>query len=451
MENPEIPKRDIAERVGVLTGCCRATVERLRKEFDNGPPVTPGKKRPHQVGKRTRMVKYDDFQKTNIRRKVHSLLRQNIPPTVKKVNEMINEDPDLPNINMTTTWRLMLDLGFKFEKRQRRSILIERDDIILWRRKYLSEIKKFREEGKKIFYLDETWCNAGHTTKKAWTPSYIKSAKQAHMNGETTGLKNIPGKGGRHIVVHIGSEEGFLKDPINPSGTDDARWVFRAKKTNKIDGATHHDEMNGAAFEAWFSGVLHLLPPDSVIVMDNASYHSETLRKLPNMSWKKIAIQEWLRKNGVCIEPKDVKAELLARIPDHLKSEAKIFKMDKLAEDCGHTVLRLPPYHCDLNPIELVWAKVKNEVASTNVDYTLSSVEVLLHNALNEVSPDFWKKCVSHVKKVEDSMWELDNICDEVQDRIIITNAGFDEDTEDEDFYSEGESNASDDELAAPL
>lgn len=67
-ENPDMSKRNIAERVGVLTGCGRATVERLRKEFDEGPPVTPGKKRPYQVGKRTRMKKLTDFQKNGIRR-----------------------------------------------------------------------------------------------------------------------------------------------------------------------------------------------------------------------------------------------------------------------------------------------------------------------------------------------------------------------------------------------
>ncbi|CAK1585278.1 unnamed protein product [Parnassius mnemosyne] len=30
-----------------------------------------------------------------------------------------------------------------------------------------------------------------------------------------------------------------------------------------------------------------------------------------------------------------------------------------MAAECGVTVLRLPPYHCELNPIELIWAQAK--------------------------------------------------------------------------------------------
>lgn len=219
-----------------------------------------------------------------------------------------------------------------------------------------------------------------------------------------------------------------------------------------MSNATHHDEMNAAAFEEWFSGIMHLLPPDSVIVMDNASYHSETLKKLPNMSWNKLKIQQWLTENGVEYNQKDVKAELLDRIPAHFKMEAKTYKVDKIAEEHGHTVLRLPPYHCDLNPIELVWAQVKNAVAMTNTDYNMSSVEEDLHKAINNVTAENWKKCVEHVKKIEAYMWDLDGISDEVQDRIVVMDAGNSDDTEEEswssDEVSDGESN---DELAVPL
>jgi transposase len=266
------------------------------------------------------------------------------------------------------------------------------------------------------------------------------------LNGETTGLRDLPGRGGRLIIVHVGSEEGFLKDPTNPSGSSDARWVFRAKKTAKIENANHHDEMNSKAFNDWFEGVLHMLPPDSVIVMDNASYHCETLLKVPTMSWKKKEIQDWLTQNGVFFEPESVKAELLRRIPAHLRLAARQYKVDKLAEDCGHTVLRLPPYHCELNPIELAWAMVKNDVARNNTDYSLKSVEMLLEQALDRITADNWSAFVSHVKKVEDYMWELDAISDDVQDRIIINL-----EEESEDSSENSDCDYSDDELATPL
>ena len=36
------------------------------------------------------------------------------------------------------------------------------------------------------------------------------------------------------------------------------------------------------------------------------------------------------------------------------KRNPKYYVIDQLATKYGHEVLRLPPYHCDLNPIELV-------------------------------------------------------------------------------------------------
>ena len=36
--------------------------------------------------------------------------------------------------------------------------------------------------------------------------------------------------------------------------------------------------------------------------------------------------------------------------------------IDNIAKKYGHEVIRLPPYHCDLNAIELIWADEKNYV-----------------------------------------------------------------------------------------
>ena len=40
-------------------------------------------------------------------------------------------------------------------------------------------------------------------------------------------------------------------------------------------------------------------------------------------------------------------------------------------------VLRLPPYHCELNAIELIWADKKNFVARENKEMTIEHVETL--------------------------------------------------------------------------
>ena len=107
---------------------------------------------------------------------------------------------------------------------------------MVWRHDtmYLRDIRKFRNEGRPIFFLDETWCNAGSTTTtpKAWSDTTVKCKKQAFMEGVTTGLCDPIGKGERLIIRHVGSERGFLE------GAD---MVFRTSG----DRADYHGDMNG--------------------------------------------------------------------------------------------------------------------------------------------------------------------------------------------------------------
>ncbi|KAG8229932.1 hypothetical protein J437_LFUL009189 [Ladona fulva] len=125
-----------------------------------------------------------------------------------------------------------------------KAILIERSDIIAMRHLYLRKIRKYCEEGRKIIYLDETWVNVVHTTSKPWHECNIKC------------------KGPRFIILSAGSDQGFVEN---------ARLVYLAKENT----GDYHDEIDSSRrFEEWFkSQLLPNIKEDSVVVMDNASYH----------------------------------------------------------------------------------------------------------------------------------------------------------------------------------
>lgn len=55
-----------------------------------------------------------------------------------------------------------------------------------------------------------------------------------------------------------------------------------------------------------------------------------------------------------------VKAELLEFVKQY--SGRKNFMVDSLAKNHGHTVLQLPLYYCELNPIELIWTNIKGYI-----------------------------------------------------------------------------------------
>lgn len=294
---------------------------------------------------------------------------------------------------------------FRYVKRNRKNLLIEKDEIIRWRRKYLTTIKQYRRDGRPIFYLDETWLNEGHTKEKVWVDASITTARQAFVQGLSTGLKNPSGKGRRLIILHIGSELGFVEEGL---------LLFEGRKT-----ADYHDEMNSAVFEEWFAKILLRLPNNAVIVMDNASYHSRRAERIPTSSWRKAAIQDWLHSKNIEFNADMLRAELLHLVYIH-KEKYNVHVTDEMAAAANKTVLRLPPYHCELNPIEMVWAQIKGEVASKNTTFKLPHVQALLMEAVANVTADTWKKCVDHVIKEESKMWDLDGLMDDILEPFII-------------------------------
>ena len=56
-----------------------------------------------------------------------------------------------------------------------------------------------------------------------------------------------------------------------------------------------------------------------------------------------------------------------------------------MAKAVGHEVVRLPPYHCELNPIELAWSQVKHYIKNNNKLFTLTAVKELTYGGIDLV------------------------------------------------------------------
>ena len=67
----------------------------------------------------------------------------------------------------------------------------------------------------------------------------------------------------------------------------------------------------------------------------------------------------------------------------------------------GHTGIRLPPYHTDLNPIEKIWGIVKTRVAAKNVTFKLRDVQQVAEQNFAVVTME-WAAVCRHVKAVEE-------------------------------------------------
>lgn len=93
----------------------------------------------------------DEFTKCGIRKLVHSFFSQNISPSLNMLLSAIKSDDSLKDVSRSTLHRLLKDIGYNYEAFDKKNVLLEREDIQKWRHSYLHKIKKYREQGKKLF------------------------------------------------------------------------------------------------------------------------------------------------------------------------------------------------------------------------------------------------------------------------------------------------------------
>ena len=162
-----------------------------------------------------------------------------------------------------------------------------------------------------------------------------------------------------------------------------------------------------------------------MIVLDNASYHTVKKERLPTTSWNKPKIADWLASKDIPLEHDMLKQEMLSLVK-RFKYMYDKNVVDEMAKEQGKVVLRLPPYQCELNPIELIWAQVKDYVARNNTTFNIKGVKCLLVEAVQSITSKQWHKCIKHViEKEEPRFWDVDNSMEEIAD--VVINRGSDD------------------------
>lgn len=377
------------------------TIERVIKEANTALASTgniqfssPRKKRV----KRSPVTDIPEYQLSDIRHIVHDFHKtEGCRVTVATLANKIRNELDWNGSNESV--RLILKkLGFRWRRTQNnRKVLIERSDIRSLRIAYLQKIKYFRKENRPIVYLDETYLHSGHTSSKNWTDETTK------------GLFANISKGPRLIIVHAGGATGFVPNAL---------LMFRSGTKS----GDYHADMNAANYGKWLEEkLIPNLPPHSVIVTDNAPYHNVQVDPAPTSTARKATMIQWLTDKNINFRPDMLKPELYAIIKRNKQHHIK-YKFDLLLQQHGHTALRLPPYHPDLNPIELIWATVKNNVARKNVTFKLQDAQQLAQQEFEKITAEDWHKRCQHVIHIEDKYIEMEPIIDhfeEVNELII--------------------------------
>lgn len=388
-------KYNVSKATSAATGVSESTVKRILAE--GKVKCKSGLNFSTPTGKKTerkKRIEVDDFTCGAVRRKVHEFyIVRKIVPTLNKLKKALRDDGVL-DCSKEFLRKLLRRLGFRWKKCQsRRKILIEKPDIAAWRGRFLQEMRKFRNDGRSIVYVDETYIHGTHCVSSCW------------QSDKELGVTEPIGKGQRLIIVHAGGEEGFVRNAL---------LIFRSKQKT----GDYHNDMNFDNFSKWVQQkLLPNLCEKCVIVLDNASYHNVQKNKKPNSASTKQQIQEWLQMNNMSFSSDLRKADLLLlakQVPT-----SKNFKIDEIIKLNGHEVIRLPPYHPDLNPIELVWGYVKGKVCE-DISSSLDDKKTLCEQQFSRYSVEQWKECCRHVKNIEKEYWNSDRLLDIEIDKVIV-------------------------------
>lgn len=399
----------------------RKMVVNVKQFFDNAKKTRDDLKRPaskltasaFKISESTVKVimaaynqKGDDglvFSKSEQRGRPSYAVESGIEPLVRQFIRKANREGEQVNIDIirnfmrdelhckvahTTLWRALQRWGFEFGAGIRSAQLKESERIIVLRRQYLRLKRANRDKNGKMIrpevYLDESYVNKNYSNDNTW---YFE--EDGIIIGKPTG------KGDRLIIVNAITQDGWVPN---------AKLVFKASKKT----GDYHSNMNWDNFLEWFrEKLVKNIPEDALIIMDNASYHNVLAEEaFPKKSHTAKRLQDWLSNNNIPWTKDMVKAELfelcsrLAPKPEYL--------IDSIARKYGHTILRTPPYHPELQPIETCWAITKRHIAQHN-DFTMESVWNLLDEGFKKVNAETCQKLIQKVRLQEDAYWEEDS------------------------------------------
>ena len=382
-----VSTKDSIGRISRSLDIGRRTVETILAEYNKNdqkliesPPKSRGKP----------PLKVSDSLISNIRSHIRSVNMQGEHISVRNLRSWILQEYNT-DIPVMTLWRTLGRIGFSYGKNKRRSTLKEQNYVISARRKYLrAKISNRNDNGslkRPEVYLDETYLNKNHSNDKTW-----------FLDEDGPWVNKPSGKGPRLIIVHAITEDGWV---------DGAELVFQAKKST----GDYHGQMNYDNFSRWFTNqLLPNIPDNSIIIMDNARYHNILADDtFPTPRSNKRELQEWLEKNRPDLQFHDDPSMLKTELYEICKKIAPSpeFKLDRLAEKHEHSILRTPPYHCELQPIESCWGIVKN-YCSYHCDFSMKGLSKQLRQGFSKVNKTNCRKIIEKVKKQEDLFWKED-------------------------------------------
>ncbi len=250
------------------------------------------------------------------------------------------------------------------------------------------------QEDTVLVYTDESYVNSSHSRTLTWYNPIIGNAVYKAKRGP------------RLIILHAMTKYGILvKRDANGVAITASANVDEVCLTSEfifetvVEDGDYHKSMNGEIYMKWLKN--RLLPSFAAVfpgkrmclVLDNASYHhvrgddyitpssmnkTQIFSKLMQFGISGITVkrtqldgsekertlrpQAWLGRGGEwCPTLEEMRGELRKYITAH--QELQQTEVYKLFKQHNHRLVYTPPYTPTCQPIEMMWAYIKNYVA----------------------------------------------------------------------------------------
>jgi len=259
-----------------------------------------------------------------------------------------------------------------------------------------------------LIVLDESYVHRYHTHEETWLRDDMK-------------FKNRTGGGQRLVIIgaivyiprHSGPDKGYI-DAMWVPGSFRIWEVLTDRKKREANEAAYagslddyHGNVKTKQFEDWFGEVCTTAQKefgDCDIIMDCASYHRRRVGETaPTAASTKAVLQKFLDTHGIDYPPGAKKK----RLHELVKANKHLHKQHFAVFDIAgrHHVEFTPQYLSRLQPIERVWAAIKNAIAREppSANMTELKKKVMLYKDIMVTQ----RVCLSALQQAWSYEWEL--------------------------------------------
>ena len=341
------------------------------------PPISGPSK------KRGRPLVFTDDDTDAIRQLVYRLHGQGQHPKAETLMDIFVQErygPDF-HCHIRTFRKFLKEAGLKYGRtRFGTPAIVDDPRIQQLRDTFLDRYFKAVNEGRLIYFTDETWIHVGDN--QAGMSWYNHDPRSKNPRGNIN-------QGPMLIIAHVGSKLGFVKR----SDGSHASFVMLAGKPEP----DYHKNMNAHNWELWMTtSIIPNMKSGSVLVLDNVAFHKRIPNRKPTYSATKQVMRDFLLRHG-SFEEHELSTLTKIRL-FNLIQELNVpqhFALHDILQEKNIDLLFLPPYHPHFNPIEFQWSQIKPIVKQKNLSQTEVQCRQELENAFSHCDRH-WNNQVRH-------------------------------------------------------